>query len=361
MARLTSSARKSLPKSDFALPNAVGSKGKGMYPIDTPNRARNAESRVAQYGTPAEKQAVRAKVHAKFPSIGETSMKHEPVNTPKNGQGMQSRGHYETHRRESDRSEMSHGEFESLDHGTKHDHMPGRTKGMKGNVRVGLLAAVAAILIPLLALAAGGSAPYGVFGGAGTFAQLPGNIPLVFASAPTSTSGTLAVAWPYSATSELVVFSDWESRTVTFTNASTSVSWSGSLTGTPTVNATVDGFTTPPATPTFAFTSDLGIVWSNGTAWYATDNASGISATISSGCATVSAIKGTATAFQFATSGTTCTPVIQLPPAPNGWACFAQDVTHNVVFTQTASQTYSCTVTGTTTASDVVQVSAQPY
>lgn len=216
------------------------------------------------------------------------------------------------------------------------------------------------LLIPTLALATG-NAPYGVFGGAGTFQQLPGNIALTFASAPTSTSGTLATAWASSATSELVVFSDWESRTVTFTNGSTSVSWTGSLTGTPTVNATVDGYTSPPGGPTFAFTSDLGYVWSNGTAWYATQGSLGGSVTISSGCTTVSATKGTQVAGQFATTATTCTPVIQLPPAPNGWACFAQDITHNVVFTQTASATYSCTVTGTTTSGDVVQFSATPY
>jgi hypothetical protein len=223
-----------------------------------------------------------------------------------------------------------------------------------------LKAFLLALLLPVVALAAG-SAPYGIFGGAGTFAQLPGNIPLVFSTAPTSTSGTLAVAWPYSATSELVVFSDWESRTVTFTNASTSVSWSTALTGTPTVTATVDGFTAPPGNPTYAYTSDLGYVWTNGTAWYATSDANGPPVNISSGCTTVSATKGNALAGEFATTATTCTPVIQLPPAPNGWACFAQDVTHNVVFTQTARTAFSATVTGTTTSGDVVQFSCTPY
>jgi len=303
---------------------------------------------------------VRAKVHAKFPSIGEKSMKHAPVNTPKHSEGFQSRGHYETHQKESDRADLSHSQFEGLDHGMKHDHMPGRTKGMKGNARVGFLAGLALILVPLLALAAG-SSPYGVFGGAGTFAQLPGNIPLTFTAGPTSTSATLASSWTSTTGSYLVVFSDFESRTVTLTNAATTATWSGALTGTPTATATVDGFTTPPGAGTFAFTSDMGLAVSNGTGWFATDNISGLAATISSGCATVSAVKGAATAFQFTTSGTSCTPVIQLPPAPNGWNCFAQDVTHPVVFTETAQTTFSCTVTGTTTASDVVQVSAQPY
>lgn len=223
-----------------------------------------------------------------------------------------------------------------------------------------LKAFLLALLLPVAALAAG-STPYGIFGGAGTFAQLPGNIPLVFTAGPTGTSATLASNWNSTTGSYLVVFSDWESRTVTLTNAATTATWSTSLAGTPTATATIDGFTTPPGNPTYAFTSDLGYVWSNGTAWYATSDSNGPPVNISSGCATVSATKGNALAGEFATSGTTCTPVIQLPPAPNGWACFAQDVTHNVVFTQTARTTFSATVTGTTTASDVVQFSCTPY
>lgn len=221
------------------------------------------------------------------------------------------------------------------------------------------------LLLSLLvgsALAAG-SAPYGVFGGAGTFAQLPGNIPLVFTAAPTSTSATLASNWTGAGGSYLVVFSDWQSRSVTLTNAATTATWSGALVGSPTATATVDGYTASPGDPTVAFTSDLGMVWSNGTAWYATDNSTGGSVNISAGCTTVSATKGTEVAGQFATTATTCTPVIQLPPAPNGWDCAAQDITsgHSVVFTQTASQIYSCTVTGTTTSGDIVQFSATPY
>lgn len=218
-----------------------------------------------------------------------------------------------------------------------------------------------AALLPVLAWAAGQS-PYGIFGGADVFANLPGNIPLVFTAAPTNASATLASTWTgLTGSTYLVVFSDFESRNVTLTNNATTATWTGNLTGTPTKTATIDGYTTPPGAPTYAYTSDLGLVWSNGTAWYATDNTQGIAATISSGCATVSAIKGTVLSFQFASSGTTCTPVIQLPPAPNGWACFAQDVTHPVVFTETAQTTSSCTVTGTITAADIVQVTAQPY
>jgi len=74
MAQISYGARKSLPKSEFALPSkktAANPAGKGGYPIDTANRARNALARVSQHGTPEEKAAVRAKVHRKFPSIGE--------------------------------------------------------------------------------------------------------------------------------------------------------------------------------------------------------------------------------------------------------------------------------------------------
>lgn len=223
-----------------------------------------------------------------------------------------------------------------------------------------LKAFMLALLLPAIALATG-SAPYGIFGGAGTFAQLPGNVPLTFTAAPTGTSATLASNWTGTTGSYLVVFSTWESRTVTLTNAATTATWSTSLAGTPTATATIDGYTTPPGNPTYGYTSDLGYVWSNGTAWYATSDANGPPVNISSGCATVSATKGNALAGEFATTATTCTPVIQLPPAPNGWACFAQDVTHNVVFTQTARTTFSATVTGTTTSGDVVQFSCTPY
>lgn len=223
-------------------------------------------------------------------------------------------------------------------------------------ILAGLLFAIASSLA-----FATGTAPYGVFGGAGTFAQLPGNAPLTFTAAPTGSSATLASNWPGTATSIVVVFSDWESRTVTVANGATTASWTGALVGTPTANATVDGYTASPGAPTFGFTSDLGYVYANGTAWYQANEFSGAPVFISSGCTTISASKGNATQGQFSTTATTCTPVIQLPPAPNGWNCFAQDITHPVVFTQTAFTTYSCTVTGTTTSGDVVQFSATPY
>lgn len=62
MAKLTTSARNSLPGKSFALPGR-------RYPINDPTHARDALSRVSQNGTPAEKATVRAKVKAKYPSI----------------------------------------------------------------------------------------------------------------------------------------------------------------------------------------------------------------------------------------------------------------------------------------------------
>lgn len=63
MAKLTTSARKSLPSSVFALPGR-------RYPIEDKSHARNALARVSQHGTPEEKAKVRGAVHRKFPSIG---------------------------------------------------------------------------------------------------------------------------------------------------------------------------------------------------------------------------------------------------------------------------------------------------
>ena len=61
---ITAAKRHSLPKSDFAGPDE-------SYPDDTIGRARNALSRVSQFGSPALKSRVRAKVHRDWPSIGE--------------------------------------------------------------------------------------------------------------------------------------------------------------------------------------------------------------------------------------------------------------------------------------------------
>lgn len=63
MAKLTAKTRNALPTKDFAGPGR-------SYPVQDKNHARNALSRVSQNGSPAEKAEVRAKVQAKYPSIG---------------------------------------------------------------------------------------------------------------------------------------------------------------------------------------------------------------------------------------------------------------------------------------------------
>jgi len=64
MARLTAAKRRALPRKAFALPKAKA------YPIEDPSHARNALSRVSQYGTSEEKATVRAAVHRRYPGIG---------------------------------------------------------------------------------------------------------------------------------------------------------------------------------------------------------------------------------------------------------------------------------------------------
>src|SRR5437762_13784880 len=56
--------RKKLNKKSFALP------GKRKYPIPDKAHARNALARVAQNGTPAVQEKVKAAVKKRFPSIG---------------------------------------------------------------------------------------------------------------------------------------------------------------------------------------------------------------------------------------------------------------------------------------------------
>ena len=51
---------KAIPKSDFALPK------QNAYPIDTAKRARNALSRIAQYGTPEQKATVQRAVASRY-------------------------------------------------------------------------------------------------------------------------------------------------------------------------------------------------------------------------------------------------------------------------------------------------------
>lgn len=60
---LNAAKRNALPAGDFA--------GLGRsYPINDANHARNALSRVSQFGSPALQSKVRAAVHRKYPGIG---------------------------------------------------------------------------------------------------------------------------------------------------------------------------------------------------------------------------------------------------------------------------------------------------
>ena len=75
--KLTAKQRKAMPSSEFALPGkgeGPEGKGSGSYPIPDASHARNALARVSQHGSSSEQAAVRSKVHAKFPGIGEKRM-----------------------------------------------------------------------------------------------------------------------------------------------------------------------------------------------------------------------------------------------------------------------------------------------
>lgn len=83
------------------------------------------------------------------------------------------------------------------------------------------------------------------------------------------------------------------------------------------------------------------------------------------GCGTISATAGGATTGTFTTSTTgTCTAAIPMPTAAHGWVCIAQDITKHVatnILVQSATSASSCTVTGTTAASDVITFAAFAY
>ena len=76
---LSAEDRADLPKKDFALrgkaDDAEEKKESGNYPIPDESHARFALAMVAKHGTPEEKAKVRAAVHKKYPSIGESDVK----------------------------------------------------------------------------------------------------------------------------------------------------------------------------------------------------------------------------------------------------------------------------------------------
>ncbi len=63
MAKLTAKRRNALPGKSFAGPNR-------SFPIEDKSHARNALSRVSQFGSSQLKAKVKAAVHRKYPDIG---------------------------------------------------------------------------------------------------------------------------------------------------------------------------------------------------------------------------------------------------------------------------------------------------
>lgn len=100
--KLSAHARDSLPDSDFALPGR-------RYPIHDENHARNALSRVSEYGTPEEKAKVRAAVHKRYPNIGdESDGKMEDADVEKGDATAE----VEHEAGEEERSDEEHGDFD---------------------------------------------------------------------------------------------------------------------------------------------------------------------------------------------------------------------------------------------------------
>jgi hypothetical protein len=88
----------------------------------------------------------------------------------------------------------------------------------------------------------------------------------------------------------------------------------------------------------------------------------GTTFTIASGCGTPGSLTGGATTGSFTAGQAACAPVINLPTAPNGWWCSANDITHPAdAFTQTAKSTTSCTLSATVTSADVIVFHAEAY
>jgi len=79
---MSAHTREGLKPSQFAIPESKAKKigvageikgeAEGKYPIPDEKHARNALARVSQHGTPAEREAVRSKVYAKYPQLRES-------------------------------------------------------------------------------------------------------------------------------------------------------------------------------------------------------------------------------------------------------------------------------------------------
>ncbi len=86
MGILSAKERNALPTEAFAIPQGR------RYPIHNIEHARDALSRVSEFGTPQEKALVHAAVHHRYPQIGKKSdakmethadRKSEPTGEPK--------------------------------------------------------------------------------------------------------------------------------------------------------------------------------------------------------------------------------------------------------------------------------------
>jgi len=65
--KLTTRGRKQIKKSNFAIPSKAP--GSGSYPIHDISHARNALARVAQHGSPTEKETVKSAVYKNYPEL----------------------------------------------------------------------------------------------------------------------------------------------------------------------------------------------------------------------------------------------------------------------------------------------------
>lgn len=72
---LTTAGREKIKPKNFAVPEKSSDTGEPKYPIHDTAHARNALARVSAFGTPEEKAKVRAKVHGKYPGIGDSEEK----------------------------------------------------------------------------------------------------------------------------------------------------------------------------------------------------------------------------------------------------------------------------------------------
>ena len=242
---------------------------------------------------------------------------------------------------------------------------------IRNSVFTALLATIALCAsVPQPLHAAAAQSPAGIFGGAPTFAQLPGNYSFtITASAAGAATATLTNAWPYATTSTAIcVWADGESRTCTLTSAATTMTWTTNIaTSGSGLTIVVDGQGTVPGAGTAGYTSDFGPVMSNGTTWQWGVGVGNVAPTavvaqVLTGCATITAVSANVTSMRFTTTASTCNPQLLLPYDPNGWFCIEQDATsaHAVVGTQTAIATNGCTVTMSTTSGDTVIVQGFP-